>query len=209
MREKGPVWQHPTQLGKLGAHSYVLTFLCGRNHSPRRAHSTELCHPGARVRQVKSSCSSYHANASKLMGLFFSPVVCWNFSARSLGLHKGSLICEWLSKTVFSRGFLAGAKRDWSCLLGYCRVHSWDWSLCTCYPTRRGAKLLLDPYTHGARCHSSHQGTSICRRMLNCCFWRDISEGSLICSSCCCLSISSLWNLVYILFIFTVYLSLD
>ena len=41
-----------------------------------------------------------HYGASKL--IFFPPTVCWNLSSWNLDLHKGSLICGWLSKTVFS-----------------------------------------------------------------------------------------------------------
>lgn len=36
---------------------------------------------------------------SKLM--YFAPTLCWNFSAGNLDFCKGSLICGWLSKTVF------------------------------------------------------------------------------------------------------------
>lgn len=50
------------------------------------------------VKSVSFTLSS----ASKL--IFFAPTVCWNFSAKNLHFHKGSLICVWLSKTVTSVG---------------------------------------------------------------------------------------------------------
>ena len=71
MREKGLLWQHFTQLGKLGAYSRVLSFLRGRNHGPRGTHGNELCCPGGGVMWVKSNCFSYHANASSAWGCFF------------------------------------------------------------------------------------------------------------------------------------------
>lgn len=36
-------WQHPTQLGKQSAPSHDLSFLCGRNHRPRRSFLTLSC----------------------------------------------------------------------------------------------------------------------------------------------------------------------
>lgn len=43
--------------------------------------------------------------------LFFALIMRWNFSAGTLDFHRDSLICEWLSKTVFSRGSWTMARR--------------------------------------------------------------------------------------------------
>lgn len=61
--------------------------------------------------------------------LFFSPVECGNFSA-NMDFHKGSLVCEWLSKSVFSRDSQILTEKSWKWFMGHCKVHSWTRFIC-------------------------------------------------------------------------------
>ena len=72
----GPLWQCPTQVGKLGAHSHALTF------------SLELCCFRGWRTWLKGNSSSYSLQCVQ-SGIFFSPTMCQN-SAGLLDFHKGS-----------------------------------------------------------------------------------------------------------------------
>lgn len=43
-------------------------------------------------------------NASILKTFFLAPMVCWNFSAGLPGSYKGTLVCEWLPKSISWEG---------------------------------------------------------------------------------------------------------
>lgn len=90
-------------MGKPGTHSCVLTFFKMRNLGLRKiSFGTELSCLVRRVIWTELCCSSYASklsSASKLI-FFFTPVMCWNFSARQLDFHKVSFIHGWLPKTV-------------------------------------------------------------------------------------------------------------
>lgn len=148
------LWQHPTQLGKLGAHSEALRSPGKENHGRR---IPLLASSHATLRQVlglgwggdvgKVITSS---GASEIV--FFGLMVCWNFSGNQ-DFHRGSLIHGWLSKIGFSRGSETMTKRDQNQLTGHCRVH-----------TRTVVSILIIRNTRGcvslgicAVSHSSHR----------------------------------------------------
>ena len=93
---------------------------------------------------------------------FFSSAVCWNFSSGNLDFHKVSLICGWLSKTMFFMESQTVAKKDWSRSMGHCRVHSQDLSLYTYCSIHMWVRLLLGLLLYGAWSHSFNKGTFVC-----------------------------------------------
>lgn len=67
-----PLWQCPTQLGKLGAHSQTLLFTYRINHRLRKIiPGPELCNLRGGMMWVKSSCSFTQSNVSNSL-FFFS-----------------------------------------------------------------------------------------------------------------------------------------
>lgn len=69
-------------------------------------------------------------------------MVCWRFYTGLLNFHKGSLICRWVSESVFFRGSWTTSERGRS-LFG---VHSLNQSLYAYYLMRGWARLLLGPW---------------------------------------------------------------
>ena len=124
----GPLWQHPTQLGKPGTHSHTLTFPLGRNHVLRSSHEPELM---GGVIWVMPNCSSFPLQCNWIY--LFSPLtLCQNLSTGNLDYHKGFLICGWLSKIVFSKDSHIVPRRGWTWFIGHCS-HSQDWGVYAYY----------------------------------------------------------------------------
>lgn len=99
----GLLWQHPVLLGRPGTHSHAPFSLQKKSRARRPSLVTELCHLGEGATWVKSHCSSYPLQCIQTC-IIFAPTICWNFSTGLLDFPQGSLVCGWLSKTVFSRG---------------------------------------------------------------------------------------------------------
>lgn len=113
---------------------------------------------------------------------FLALMVCWIFSFGNLYFHKCFLRCEWLTKTVFSRGFQIMVEWGWSWLMNGCRVHTCYWGLSANYPMHGLARLLPDPLVYGAGSHSSLNGTFVCGWMVNfCCSGRGKSMRDIVC----------------------------
>ena len=67
-----PLWQCPTQLGKLGARSHTLSFTHRINHRLRKIiPDPELCSLEGGMLWVKSSCFFYPVQGFKLTFFFF------------------------------------------------------------------------------------------------------------------------------------------
>lgn len=109
---------------------------------------TGLCHPGGELTLVKWNCSTYPLQCvlSQIFFFFFAPAVCWNFSAVFLDFCKGSVVPEWLSKSVMSRGSDTKAKRGWSWFTVPIRVHSQDRGMYASYLMHRWVRILLVPW---------------------------------------------------------------
>lgn len=97
---------------KLGTHSHALILPCGKNQGPRRDLPHWLVLPCGRADISKVKFFSYPMCP---ISIFFSPTVCWSFSAGFLDFHKGSVVSGWLSKSVMSRDCPRPWPRDaWS-----------------------------------------------------------------------------------------------
>ena len=100
------------------------------------------------VKWVKSDCSSYPFQCI-LFHISFALVVGWNFSTGLLDFHRGSLISEWLSKLVFSRGSWTAAARTGA----GSQVSAWltpETDVCICITWLQVGKSPPVPLTSGA-----------------------------------------------------------
>ena len=169
----GPLWQHPTQLGKVSAHSHTLTFLLWRYHRLKSFLGTELCCLVEVVMQVKLSYFSYHLLCIQTH-LFFLQHCAGTFSLETGTSTKApSSVSDWLSKIMFSRGSQTVVKRAWSWFTRHFKVHSQEWGLYVYYPMYGCNRLLLGLLAYGAGSWNSRKGTFAHRWMPDCC-WRGI-----------------------------------
>ena len=90
-------------------------------------------------------------------------------------------------RQLFSKGSQTTAKKGWSWLTSYLRVHSWDQDPYVFYPMHRHAKLLLGPLAYVCISHCPQKSTFVCGWMPDCCWgWGtvDTNKGHIIWPSC-------------------------
>ena len=119
----GPLRPSSTQLGKPYVHSHTPTFAWGRNHRPKRSSLALGCVPGLGG-EVNYSPVVHFTFSCVSQIVFLALMLCWNFSTGNLDCVTDSLGCEWLPKSVISRGSRTTAGRHWSLSMGHCRIHS-------------------------------------------------------------------------------------
>lgn len=100
----------------------------------------------------------------------FTPTPYWNFSARNLDFHKDSLICGWLSKTVFLETYRLQPRRVRARNRPLQGPQPAPKSLCR-LPNTQWTKLLPGPLIYDTRSHSSHKGTFVHEWMPNYYCW--------------------------------------
>lgn len=147
-------------------------FTCRRHHG---LFNPKLCHLGERSMLIKSILSSYPLQCVPSNFFFFAPVDCWNFSG-NLDFHRGSIICRWLPKSVFSRWLWITAKKDWNWNCS-CRFHGCYQSLAAYYLIYRWAKFLPGPLACGAGFLNSHRWTFVWGIFLKFLFLKGSTKG--------------------------------
>lgn len=91
------------QLGKLGVHSYTLTFPSGWNCRPTSL-LTLNCAKGGGGERDSGKVKIFLCPLPYLISGFSAPTVCWNFSAELLDFRKTTPIHWWVSNIVFFKG---------------------------------------------------------------------------------------------------------
>ena len=112
---------------------------------------------------MPAKSSYFYSSAS---ALFFSVLLYSNRVLELLlwipGLHKGSHVCSWPPKSVFSMCSQTTAKWGQNHFIVSCRFHSQYPNLPACYPVHQWVRLLSGPLVCDSGSHNSHRGTTYC-----------------------------------------------